>query len=529
MREFFTRLFTRVREFFGKMERGRLIRLVVLFVLIVAIIITAVSLLGRTRYATLFHGMSPEDAGEVYALLREQGVDARAQGTTAIEVPAELVDSLIIELAAQGYPKSGLSYELYTNMQAFGTTEVEKEAYRVAQREENLRKTLMRLDKVVDAIVLLTPANQPAFVIDDTASPASASVTLTLASGVDRLTQQEALLVAQVVATAEANLEPENVVVLDTKANYYDLSGDSPAQAVSEHEALRADTQRRLERQVISLLSPVFGEDKVHASVNVELDFDRSVSESIVFSPPVEGSEAGLEVSIKELSETVNGTISEGGVVGQDPNGTAPSYQEVASGAGGDYAMVSREANMEINSVKTQLERAAGRIINLSVAILLDLADERIPEDYTQQVENLVTQALGISENNVTVERLPYLPIDEPEEPTRTFIDIITEPAMLSTIIIAVSAIVVALLLMMMLRTMFKKAAPVAALEGAGQYVDVSALDEGEFGDLEALEGEEIEQIGTGSKSLNREQIENFIDRDPESAAALLRNWLSDA
>ncbi len=151
------------------MERGRLIRLVVLFVLIVAIIITAVSLLGRTRYATLFHGMSPEDAGEVYALLREQGVDARAQGTTAIEVPAELVDSLIIELAAQGYPKSGLSYELYTNMQAFGTTEVEKEAYRVAQREENLRKTLMRLDKVVDAIVLLTPANQPAFVIDDTA------------------------------------------------------------------------------------------------------------------------------------------------------------------------------------------------------------------------------------------------------------------------------------------------------------------------------------------------------------------------
>ncbi len=529
MREFLARLFTRVREFFGRMERGRLIRLIVLFVLIVAIIITAVSLLGRTRYATLFHGMSPEDAGEVYALLREQGVDARAQGTTAIEVPVELVDSLIIELAAQGYPKSGLSYELYTNMQAFGTTEVEKEAYRVAQREENVRKTLMRLDKVVDAIVLLTPANQPAFVIDDAASPAMASVTLTLANGVERLTQQEALLVAQVVATAEAYLEPENVVVLDTKANYYDLSGDSPAQSVSEHEALRESTQRRLERQVISLLSPVFGDDKVHASVNVELDFDRSVSESIVFSPPVEGSEEGIEVSIKELSETVNGTISEGGVVGQDPNGTAPSYPEVASGAGGDYAMVSREANMEINQVKTQLERAAGRIVDLSVAILLDLADERVPEDYSSDVTALVSQALGISDASVTVRRLPYLPVEEEEETEPTFLERLLEPAMLSTVIIAVSAIVVALLLMMMLRTMFKKAAPVAALEGAGQFVDVSALDEGEFDDLEALEGEEIEQIGTGGKAVNREQIENFIERDPESAAALLRNWLSDA
>ncbi len=526
MREFLARLFTRVREFFGKMERGRLVRLIVLFILILAIIITAVTLLGRTRYATLFSGMSPEDTGEIYTLLREQGVDARPQGATAIEVPAEMVDQLIIELAAQGYPKSGFSYDLYTNMQAFGTTEVEKEAYRVAQLQENVRKTLMMLDKVTNATVAITPANQPAFVIDDTASPATAYVMLELKGGVDRLTQQEALLVAQVVAAGEASLEPANVVVTDTKANFYDVSGESPSQAVSEHEELRADTQRRLERQVISLLSPVFGEDKVHASVNVELDFDRSVSESIVFSPPVEGSEEGIEVSIKELSETVNGTVSEGGVVGQDPNGTAPSYPEVASGAGGDYAMVSREANMEINSVKTQIERAAGRIINLSVAILLDLADERVPEDYTQQVENLVTQALGISDNNVTVERLPYLPIEEEEETEPSFFERLLEPQMFSTLIIAISAIVVALLLMMMLRTMFKKAAPVAQLEGAGQFVDI-ALEEGEEG-MEMLEGDEIEQIGTGGKALNREQIENFIERDPESAAALLRNWLSD-
>lgn len=509
------------------MERGRLIRLIVLFVLIVAIIIAAVTFLGQTRYATLFHGMSPEDTGEIYTLLREQGVDVRAQGSSSIEVPADMVDELLIELAAQGYPKTGLSYEMYTNMQAFGTTEVEKEAYRVAQLQENVRKTLMMLDKVGNALVIINPAQQAAFVIDDSSAPASATVTLELARGVDRLTQQEALLVARIVAAAEANLVPENVVVTDTKANYYDLSSNSPSTSAAEHETLRADTQRRLEQQVISLLSPVFGEDKVHASVNVTLDFDRAVSESVVFSPPVDGSEEGLIVSIQELSETVNGTITEGGAVGQDPNGTAPSYPEVASGAGGDWAKVSREANMEINSVKTQLERAAGRISDLSVSVLLDSADERILEDYSQDVTDLVSQALGINETRVTVRRLPYLPVEDDPDTDPTFLERILEPATLSAIIIAVSAIVVALLLMMMLRTMFKKAAPVAQLEGAGQFVDMAL--EGEDAELAALEGEELEQIGTGTRDMSREQIENFIERDPESAAQLLRNWLSDA
>lgn len=513
------------------MERKQLTRLIVLAVIIIGIIVGAVMFLGRTEYATLFSGMSPEETGQIREVLVSQGVDVRQKGTDALEVPAGMVDQLIVTLASQGYPKTGLAYDMFIDKaSAFGTTDFEKREIQIFQRQENLRSTLRTLAEVKDAVVMISPGNRSGIVMSSDQYPPTATVVLDLS--VDKLTKPKAKLVADIVAHGYPGLAPEDVMVTDTNLNTYDQANESSLENAASEETLRQSAQTRLQDQLKSLLALVFGEGKVGVMVNVKLDFDRAVSESQVFSPPVEGSEEGIVISLKELSETINGGTANGGVVGQDANGTA-SYPQINTNSDQVYNKATREANMEINSTKTQIEKAQGQISDLSVAVLLDSSDENM-QDYTEQVTNIVTQALGINRDKVSVQRMPFSGVNQAADTIQTYNDIMAamqQSSLIRTLITAGAVIVVALLIMMMLRTMFKKPKPEAGFAqlagGSGQIVDVDTGEMLEFSD----EGEESEMpgISASGKSPSREQIENFIERDPESAAQLLRNWLSDA
>mgnify|MGYP003101765521 FL=1 len=45
---------------------------------------------------------------------------------------------------------------------------------------------------------------------------------------------------------------------------------------------------------------------------------------------------------------------------------------------------------------------------------------------------------------------------------------------------------------------------------------------------LQSTPEAELEDIDVESKSETRKMIEKFVDENPESAAALLRNWLNE-
>ncbi len=611
MADFLKKTFQKVAERLKSLTKGQKTRLIVLVVLVAGIILTASVLLNQKSYVVLYSGMDPADAGEVLSMLDGMGVDAKAQGTSTILVESSEADSLRMQLAAEGYPKSGYNFDIFEKASGLGTTDMEKRVYYQYQLQADIADWILHMSKVQDAVVSLYLPEDDNFVLNTDVTPATAGVILTLKEG-QTLTNVEARAIAEVVSTSVGGLELENVRIIDSEMNLYDLTEEeNPLINVGDQYALQQSVQGILKEQVLRLLGPVFGQNGVLSEVNVILDFDTQTKESVVFNPPVEGSDEGLAVSIKELAETVRGEAAADEVAGIEANGGGTTtYPSVEADEDSVFSSVSKEANYELNETKTRIEAASGYIRDLSVSVILD--SSVIEEDYTENVRNLVATAIGVDISRVTVERLPFLPLNTSDSDVsaafalqKEMLDAANQASLIKSLITAGTIIVVFLLLLAAIRTLRRSAVPVKEIEAeypegiegepasypvyyetpassggkpadgaSGESFEEETMEFEEEGPaLDIAVGEENElppptgrlkgraarkaakekaEEAVASEQQSKEpepepakpkivfpeieikedtnltQLENYIDKSPESVALLLRNWLSD-
>ncbi len=519
--------FNRLAEYFKAMEKGRRTRLIVLVAVGLALIVAASVYLSQTTYAVLYSGMRPEDAGEVMTRLNEMGVEAKAQGSGTIMVEKSVADNVRMQLAGDGYPKSGYNYDVSQMGGGLGTTDMEKNMYRQYQLQEWLRNAIIQLEKVDDAFVLINNEEQGAFVLPKDEKPATASVVLTLKEG-QTLNEKEVAAIYALITKAVAGLSDTEVRIIDTKMNLYELKTDDigSTELIDTQLRLQTDMQKTLQEQVYTLLSQVFGKEGVIVEVHVELDFDKVSTQDIVFAPPVEGQTEGLIVSMKELAELVrNGT--EGDVAGFDPNGVLSQYQEIQQDDNTLYSQLSREANYEINEKRTQIERAKGSIRDLSVAVILDsvqFGDNE--EDYLKKVKSIVAGAVGVNEARVRAEMLPFKPVEAGASEIENTMQLqqqmqqsMQKAQYIRLAILLGTGIIIMIILLLVVRTLRKPRAQEMGEDSEG--IDLLADEDIVPSPEEALAILEKEDTNLAS-------LENYIESSPESVAQLLRNWLSD-
>lgn len=528
----------KIAKYFKDMDKGKRLRLIILAVVAVAVVLTASILLNQKSYTVLYSGMNAEDAGEVLARLNEMSVDAKADGSDTILVESDDADSIRMQLAAEGYPSSGYNYDIFKNASGLGTTDMEKRVYLQFQLQDNLRKTIVQLDKVKDAVVNVNLGESSSFVLSNDEKPATAAVMLKLEDGMT-LSNEEVRAIAELVSKSVAGLNVDDVRIIDSEMNLYDMQDDTVVENVGTQMQLQQAVQDQLQTQVANLLFPIFGEDSVLAQVNVVLNFDKQVSESVVFEPPVEGSNEGLAVSMQELAETVQDDTS-GGLVGVDANGGTTSYPSV-TGEDSPYSKISKETNYELNETRTQIENAQGKIEDLSVSVIID--SSTTTEDYTERVKSLVATAIGVSGERITVDMLPFKQMEQGEsgDPAtdafalqqQTFSEM--EKASLVRLSIIIGAVVIVLILALVAVLTLRKKKPVQTVGGYG--VDYYAGDTM----IPAPDGASIGSMNSGDEppptkgipmenkeNGNLSRLEQYIENSPESVTQLLRNWLSD-
>ncbi len=515
-------LFATVRkqlgEFFSKMGKGKAIRLGILAALFLVVLIVGLSFLSSTKYTVLYSEMKASDAGEIMKVLSSMGVDAKAQGTDTILVPSDKADSLRMELAAQGYPESGVNYDIFEKASGLGTTDMEKQTYLQFQLQDNLRRTILMLDGVKDAAVSISLASDSPYVLSGEDKPANAAIMLETEDG-DKLTQSQVKAIGELVSkSVPGGIEMENIRIIDSKMTLYDLTGEEESQTTGTQLELQNQARDSLQQQVINLLTPVFGSGNVLAEVNVVLDFDKKTTESVEFAPPVEGETEGIAVSGADLAETIRNYNGAEGTTGVDSNGGSDSYTAQDEDGNDVYSKVTKEVNMEVNQTKTKIESAQGQIKELSVAVILNSALEI--EDYTTNVKDLVAKAVGVDPANVSVERLPFQE-DTQSEAAQALAQqqkIMSEKQTAEIIkvgVIALAVLLVVFIVLRFLRNTFRKPAAVA---GGEVYVvgDTGARSEG--GIKEEL----------SPTQLSKQEIADYIESNAESVAMLLRNWLTD-
>ena len=505
--------------------------IVVVIGMIVALSVVA-SLAGQVNYAVLFSGMNESDAGDVYNVLEEMGVDVKASGNGTIMVPKEEVDQLRYQLNSQGYPKSGLNYDIYTtNATSFGMTDADKQLYLKFQLEQNISQTINRMEKIKSSTVMITLADDSDFVLSDKGSTAAtASVVLELNNGAT-LSGSDADTIRAVVSKSIADLPPENITIADSKMNIYNEGGSS-GDSVNEHLALQTKVAEQLRQQIINLLSPVFGAEKLSASVNVVLNFDKTTTNSITLTPPVDnGENTGIIVSMKDMEEKVSGGTAAEGEPGQIPNGGGTTtYQETdETAADGDYSNVTKEINYEVNQINEQLEKAQGTIQDLSATVIIDGGEEL--NALLPDIKSQIATAIGVPAEKITVANMSFAENTQYQETLlqqQEAVDKMAQSEMIKTIIIAAALIAVALIVIGVISKNRKKK---QQMEADMQALEFNAAATGASrGGINVVADEQIsiEELMEREKNNTLGQLQGLVQKDSEMIAQLLRNWLSD-
>ncbi len=520
-------------------KKSQKILIVAVIVLTIIAISAVVTMANQVEYEDLYVGLSNEQAGEVITQLEKDGIDVQSYSNGVLRVPKGQANELRYKLQAQGIPAGdSLDFNIYSeNASSFGATDKDKAYYAQMQLQQNLAQTVNRMDKIKNSTVMLSLAEESKFALSDPGKKEStASVMVTLNPNVDQLSQTDVDAIRAIVSKGVPSLTEANIAIVDQNMHSYGTMGESTSVGtgmVGTQIELQDQVAAKLKQQIINLLTPVFGVENLSANVNVQLDFDRKTTNTLTLSPPT-GSAAntGLVTSMKQTTERLqNAGTTPQGAVGMDPNGGAPTYQEIDTAAqDGTYYNVVTDFNAELNEISEQIEQAQGDISYLSAAVIVNGGEDLA--DVLPGVRQLIANAIGVPENRITVSSMPFdgnaAYTQMMEEQAQKLADA-QQTAMLQSLILPLAILAVIVIVLFILLNSFRKNRKAKLEEERRQKEEEERAALRAAGiDVAADEELSIEELLKEKNDDMLKQVQMLVDKNPEVIAQLLRNWLSD-
>lgn len=469
----------------------------------------------KSQYVTLYSGLTLEDAGEITQKLDEMNIPYRdGNGGTSILVPEESVNKARMNLAIEGFPQSGITWEDAFNSNSLTMTNDDKRKKYLQAEMSKLARTIEEIDGIKKASVLLTVPDNSNFLTEDI-KRSKASVLLTLRPGF-QLSEQEVNGIVMLVANAVEGLELNNISIHDNTGKMLnDNSTDSDGYSMNKKMDIQKEVTKNLERSLRDFLSKIYGSENVDIMVNVKLDFDREITDIKEFTAPIEGESDGLVRSYQELKEDVKNTAA-GGPPGTDSNSNAiTQYNEIDSGDS-TYTKENKSVNYELNEIRKNIVKESGNIQDVTVAIILNrktLEDGELTDEHKSRLINLVSAAAGLETRKVEV-----MARDFNETQSDNLLSISSEGQTgIEGNLPLVSIGIIGLLLL--------AGAIFAVTRIRRRKNEISQI----LDDTMEVE-EDIEEIDLdmNDKSSYKYQIEKFVDKKPEAVAQLLRSWLNE-
>lgn len=490
----------------------------------------------------LYSGMEPGAAGEVVRALDQRGVRYDVRGGS-IFVPAPERDALRMTLASEGLPSnSARGYELLDGLSGFGTTSQMFDAAYWRAKEGELARTILASPGVTSARVHIAHTGGNPFRRD---LRPSASVAVTTSGGPMPPAQARALRF--LVASAVAGLQPEQVTIIDgTGAIVAGSADEAPSNTAEDRaQALRERVQRLLEARV--------GPGNAVVEVTLETVNETEIIREKRFDP---AGRVAISTETEERSETAQNTGSGDVTVASNlPDGDAGG-----SGASNSQNTQTRErVNYEISETERQIERGAGAVRRLTVAVLVNgvpASDPNAPagsfiprpEPELETLRELVASAVGFDAERgdlITLKSMPF----EPLTPQGTvampgFMDRMALDLM-SLLQLAALALVALILGLFVVRPVLsaERGAPPRALGAPdralaepapppGALTGEIADEDGDFmpvGNAFAMADLSDDFMGGGQNQRDAvDRLRSLINERQEETVEILRNWLED-
>lgn len=473
-----------------------------------------------------------------------------------IWVPKDKKNELRVRMAEQAMPAVGrvAGYELFDKQDALSSTSFQQNINYVRALEGELSRTIRSIDKVKVARVHLVLPKREAFARE--ANEPSASVILKM-QGAARLDKGQVTAIQHLIAAAVPKMKPNRISIVDDKGTLLAKGYDNDQEQAAENaESLKMNTEGRLARTIEGMLERSLGPGRVRAEVAVEMDMSRAVTTEETYDP--ESQVVRSQVTVNENEESTEGEPPNVSVTNNlpDPNAASSSSNRSSSKAGKTQETV----NYEISKKVKNTVREMGEIRRVTAAVLVDgvydvAADgtktyrDRTPEEVAK-LEELVRNAIGFDrtrQDQVKVVSMQFAGGEEQyaaEEPgefifgmRRDFVEKIASNLGLSIVAILFLLLVLRPLIGRAIESMQGQVGPDGRrlLTADGSGVPQLAGPGAPAMPAPALGGEEeviadelidIDKVEGRVKASSIRKIGEIVDKHPEEALSIIRNWL---
>jgi flagellar M-ring protein FliF len=507
------------KEQFDTLSKKKKVAVMVAVVSLILAIIFGIVYSRENKYGVLFSGLEPSDAAAVSKELESKKIDTKIEGNSIL-VPKKDVDKLRMELATS-VSNGSKGFEIMDEGSSFGMTDEEFQIKKQRMLQGEIEKTIKVFPQVESARVHITQGEKSVFANETV--PGKAAVYLNLNPG-ETLQPSQVMSIMALVSASTDNIPKQNVEVIDQNMKLLsdgliDKNGNINTSNLSDvDEAMKAekDLSRELERSITGLLEPIFGQGKVRATVNTDLNFDTSEKTEIVIDPN--------KVITKESKSSSKSTDKQntGGAVDNNMSNVSES---------GTGSVESNEENIQYQTGKTETKtiKSKGEInkITASVAINGQLSD-----DVRRNVQDMVANTIGMDAKRGDNVKVVSMGFETNKEDTSTFGVIksaISKDKSLS-VMLAVTGVIIAIILGLLIGTivymiMKNKRKPEV-------FEDVDEEDELELINKKL---EELEQNRLNSNDEEDEvsvsledEVKQFAADNPDQVTDLVNSWLNE-
>ncbi len=461
-----------------------------------------------------------------------------------ISVPRDQVGPLRLEFAEQGMSGS-VGYDIFDRDESLGQSSFTQEISKLRALEGELSRTIASIDNVRGARVHIVLPRRELF----TREPMEATASIVLKMrGAHRLDRTQTAAIQQLVATAVPNLNPKRITLVDDRGTLLHGGGDPDSGTLGPDNVadIRAGYESRLSGKVTEMLERVVGVGKARVEISAMMDFSQEVQNIQSYDP-----EQQVLVSAREIEDVSSSKEADQDTVTVDNN--LPDAGGLDAGLAGNTESTSRTdslQNFQTGNTRTERIVPPGRVERLSVAVVVD--GVRAPDGtYEPRSEaemtvlrELVESASGLdlsrgdqlTIHNLRFEDVPVYTLDDGELifgfPKDQFLPTV------QTIALVVLILLIALLFVRpMLTKFFEVQQQAAAARAAGDtptmLTDQSGGAIGAGGDMIPHEGGEefehmidIAHIEGRVKASSLKKIGEIIEKHPEEAVSILRNWM---
>lgn len=514
------------KQYLGKYSKKTLILAGGGIVVLIAAAVIIALVLNHKEYVVLFSDVTKDDAAQIVGKLQESKVDYQYKDNGDIMVPEDVADKTRASLVNEGYPKSGFTYDVFTQHAGGMTTDTEKQTYKLYDLQNRIGATIRLFDGVKDAKATIAVEDQQKYVLEDKdkeASGSSASVVVTMKDG-GSPSQKQAAAIQRLVAKSVPDMKMENVAVFD--GNGIEVSadtGDNGGTSGDAGEEIAKLIETQISKKVMNVLGPFYGPENIRVSARGKVNMEKVVREKTTYNTPEKIDPKDKTGIVSKESTTKDstggaGNGDAGGVAGAASNADQTEYN--AETPGKDNQVVSESATRDflVNQIKEQGELDPGVLEDLTVSVSINGNSKS--NISMNQLRDLVGNATGIAGKDrpekITIVNSPFYQDKKPEAAASTsakatgkiknYLPIIGAAAALALLVILAAAL--------LLKRLGKRR------KGDKEELEDFLISE------ETVKPEILNIKNEKSREL-RESVRGFAEDNPEISAQMIRNWLN--